>query len=192
MWPFGHEDVAQRLAQIPPGKAGAVAVRVTVISENVVTSPLTRLASAFLQIDLLERIAAERAGIQDGSLNDEYFVLGSAKHGQVLRLRDPDGDEVSVVAGRVRFEPSTTQGGQPVTDVPPGLAPYLRNATGRGILCMREHALREGDTVLLRAVVEPSLRVVPEGYRSGTSVHYLTRDDLAPVVLVEVVDVPEW
>ncbi len=168
MWPFGHDHVVQRLAAIPPGTTGAVAARVTVVSESSVVSPLSGLASAFLQVDLLERLI------------DEYVVLGSVKYGQVLRLRDCDGDEVSVVAAAVRFEPSTLLGGQPVTDILPELAPYLRNATGRGILCSREHALRTGDAVLLKAVVEPS------------RTRYLVRDDLAPVVLAEVVDVPVW
>ena len=192
MWPFGHEQEARRLAQIAPGTHGAVAVRVTVVSDNVVISPLSGLASAFLQIDLLERLSLDRAGFQDNERDDEFFVLGSAKYGQVLTLRDGDGDEVSVVATRIRFEPATLIGGQPVAHVPAVLAPYLRNATGRGVICSREHALRTGDAVLLKAVIEPSPHVVPDGYRSGTAIRYLPRDDLAPVVLVEVLEVPAW
>ncbi|HSO34310.1 MAG TPA: hypothetical protein VLT33_17360 [Labilithrix sp.] len=193
MWPFGEETKeARRLAAIPPGETGAVAVQMTVVSENVVISPLSGLASAFLQIDLLERLPMGQASGPAETLDDDCFVLGSAKHGDILRLRDDDGDEIRLVASRVRFEVSTGTAGQPIADIPVALAPFLKNATGRGILCAHEHALRKGDSVLLRAVVEPSLRVVPDGYRSGTKVTYVARDDLAPVVLVEVVDVPAW
>ena len=133
-----------------------------------------------------------QAGGPAETLDDDGFVLGSARHGDILRLRDDDGDEISLVASRVRFEVSTVTAGQPITDIPVALAPFLKNATGRGVLCSQEHALRKGDSVLLQAVVEPSLRGGPDGYRSGAKVAYVARDDLAPVVLVEVVDLPAW
>ncbi|HSO36764.1 MAG TPA: hypothetical protein VLT33_29765 [Labilithrix sp.] len=192
MWPFGQKREASRLAAIPVGETRAVAVLTTVVSENVVTSPVSGLASALLQVDLLERVSPGHAGRQDGTLDDDFNHLGRATFGQVLILRDGDGDEISVVGGRARFEPSTQTGGNPITKVPPELVPFLRRATGRGVLCCREATLRTGDRVLLKAVVQPTLRVVTAGYRSGTNLSYVTRDDLAPVVLVEVVDAPAW
>ena len=70
--------------------------------------------------------------------------------------------------------------------------PLLRKATGRGVVCYRELTLGTGDSVRLKAVVEPTTSVVASGYRSGTRRTYVARDDLAPVVLEEVFEAPPW
>ena len=60
------------------------------------------------------------------------------------------------------------------------------------MVCYRELTLGTGDAVRLKALVEPTSSVASDGYRSGTRTTYLARDDLAPVVLEEVFDVPPW
>lgn len=197
MWPFERKKVAVRLGAVPAGEAGAVVVLTTVVSANVVTSPLSGLQSALLQIELLERIPAEQGRTEafggEGSLYDDFASLGHVTFGQVLLLRDRDGDEISVVAGRARFDVTTPRnGGTPMANVPAELVPLLRRASGRGVICYRELPLLQGDRVLLKAIVESSQTVVTSGYRSGASVRYVARDDLGLVVLEEVFEAPAW
>jgi len=80
----------------------------------------------------------------------------------------------------------------PIASVPAELVPFLRRASGRGVVCYRELTLGTGDSIRLKAVVEPSTSVVASGYRSGTRRTYVARDDLAPVVLEELFEAPPW
>lgn len=201
MWPFGRRKIATRLGAVGAGDAGPVEVLVSVVSPNVVTSPISGLQSALLQVELLERIALAQGHGQafggafgrDGGAYDEFVSLGLVLLGEILVLRDAHGDEISVVTGRARFESATPRnGGTPIDRVPAELVPLLRRASGRGIVCYREFLLVEGDKVRLKAVVEPSQVVVTSGYRSGATVRYLARDDLAPVVLEEVLELPDF
>ena len=197
MWPFERKPIVTRLGAVPVGEAAAVVVLTSVVSSNVVTSPVSGISSALLQVELLERVPIGQGRTEafgaEGSLHDDFVSLGRATFGQVLVLRDQGGDEISLVVGRARFDVTTPRnGGTPIASVPAELVPFLRNASGRGVVCYREFPLLQGDKVLLRAVVEPSQAVVTGGYRSGSSLRYVARDDLGPVVLEEVIEAPAW
>jgi hypothetical protein len=190
MWPFGRKNVAARLGEVTRGEPGAVDVLTTVVSANVVTSPVSGMCSALLQIELLERVPTQE-GDGDAAI-DRFESLGIALFGDLLVLQDGAGDEISVVAGRARLDVANRHGGTTLTRVPAELVPFLRRATGRGAICYREFPLLEGDKVRLKAIVEPSQAVVTTGYRSGSKLRYLARDDLALVVLEEIFEAPEW
>lgn len=131
------------------------------------------------------------AGGED--VSDRYDLLGTIVLGDVATLRDEDGDEITIVARRARIEPALPRrGGTPITRMPAEIVPLLQRATGRGVICYRELTLSTGDKLRLRAVVEPTQSIVADGYRSGTRVTYVARDDLEPVVLEEVFEAPAW
>jgi hypothetical protein len=171
MWRFGGKKIAARLGAIAAGEPAAVDVVASVVSPNVVTSPVTGTLAALLQVELLERdtLALES--------------LGLALFGEILVLRDADGDELSVVARRARLELATPHtGGTPIDRIPAELVPFLRRSRGHGIVCYREFALREGDKIRVKAVVEAS----------GATRRYVARDDLSAVVLEELFEPPGW
>ena len=147
-----------------------------------------------IHLEIIERVPRQSQAdlhTPDVSDMDTYEPLGILNLGDVATLRDEDGDEITIVVGRVRIDPQLPQrGGTPLTSVPAEVVPFLEQARGRGIICYRELALRDGDHVRLKAVVEPTRSVASSGYRSGTTVSYVARDDLAPVVLEEVLGSP--
>jgi hypothetical protein len=203
MWPFGREKVWDRLAAASAhggGKGGGprepvhVSVLTTIVSPSTVVSPFTGMRAGFLLVELVERIpVANDQGAGGEVLSDVYDLLGSVVLGDVVTLRDDDGDEITIVARRAQIKPALPRrGGTPITRMPPEIAPLLQRTTGRGVLCYRELTMSAGDKLRLRAVVEPTQSIVADGYRSGTRLTYLARDDLAPVVLEEVFETPAW
>ena len=112
--------------------------------------------------------------------------------GDLVTLRDDDGDEISIVVRRARLQLGSPRP-PPIalTHIPAELTPLLAKAKGRGALHYREVLLSTSDRLLLSAVVEPTTSVVAVGYRSGTRQAYLARDDLAPVILDEVGSAPD-
>ena len=101
MEPFARKRVATRLGAVPVGEPGAVEVLTSVVSRNVVASPLSGLHCALLQIELVERIPLAQGGSRalgsDGGPYEDFVSLGHVTFGQILVLRDPDGDEISLV-----------------------------------------------------------------------------------------------
>lgn len=195
MWPFGRRDVASRLAAagaapLPgaPARAVSVSVLTTIVSPNAVESPLTGARAAVIRLELFERFATGGGPHGEaGAFLDVYEPLGVTVLGDLLALRDEDGDEISIVARRARIQPARALHALPALGhVPPELVPLLAKATGRGVLCYREAPLVTSDSVLLTAHVEPASTVVAVGYRSGTRRAYVARDDLAPILLDEV------
>jgi hypothetical protein len=201
MWPFGRKKVWNRLAAAGTAEARGepphpvlVETLTTIVSPANVVSPVSGMRACIVVIELVERVPLRQEyGAGDEIERDVYESLGFVVLGDVATLRDPDGDEITVVTRRARITPSQhARGGTPVSRVPAELVPFLSRATGRGVVCYRELTLGMGEKVLLKAVVEPTASVVPSGYRSGTRTTYVARDDLAPVVLEEVFEAPAW
>lgn len=206
MWPVGRKKVWDRLAAASthggdePGEAQLVHVSVltTIVSPSTVVSPFTGMRAGFVLVELVERIPTTNDPSDGGeaggeAVSDAYDVVGRFVLGDVVTLRDADGDEITIVSRRARIEPALPRRwATPITRMPPELVPLLQGATGRGVLCYRELAVSAGDKLRLRAVVEPTSSIVADGYRSGTRLTYRARDDLAPVVLEEVFEAPPW
>lgn len=191
MWPFADDKVCDRLAGASAAAPAVVSVLTTIVSPPSVVSPFTGMRAGLLLIELLERMAASHRDSED--VSDRYDLIGTTVLGDVVTLRDRDGDEITIVARRARISPALPRtGGTPIIEMPPELVPLLARASGQGMLCYRELTLSTGDELRLRAVVEPTLSVVADGYRSGTRRTYVARDDLAPVVLEEVFSAPAW
>ena len=195
MWPFGRKKVWNRLAAAgEPRTPVHVSVLTTIVSPSSVVSPFTGMRAGLLLVELVERIPLSNdqgAGGED--VSDRYDLLGTVVLGDVATLRDEDGDEITIVARRARIEPALPRrGGTPIMRMPAEVVPLLQRATGRGVICYRELTLSTGDKLRLRAVVEPTQSIVADGYRSGTRVTYVARDDLEPVVLEEVFEAPAW
>lgn len=203
MWPFtrraSRQDCRGRLAaacaEPAPGETRqpvSVSVLTTIVSPSTVESPLTGRRAAIVYIEILERVSSSSGPhVEGGSVvetrDDTYDSLGVVVLGDMVTLRDDDGDEIAIVARRARIQPALPQlGGTALDEVPAEIAPLLAKARGRGVLCFRELALAIDDRLLLTAFVEPTTSVVASGYRSGTRKTYVARDDLAPVVLDEV------
>ena len=155
-----------------------VEIDAVVVSPNVVTSPMSGLRAALIELDVREHVA-------DG-LGDEGTSLGTVVLGDLLTLRTADGFEVLLVARRVQllFVLLAAQS-VALSQMLPEIVPLLTRSKGKGVLGYRENALSEGDEVRLRAVVE----AVPAS-RFGTPEevphHCVVRDDLAPVVLQQL------
>ena len=192
MWPFEDDKAWDRLAGGGSQEPFRVSVLTTLVSPPVAVSPFTGLRAGIVRVELVERMP-ESSDSHTELVGSDYELLGSVVLGDVATLRDDDGDEITIMVRRASIRPASPgRGGTPITRMPPELVPLLPRATGRGVLCYRELPLSSGDRVRLRAVVEPTRSVVADGYRSGTRVTYLARDDLGPVVLEEVFDVPSW
>ncbi len=202
MWPFGREKVWDRLAAASahggaqgggPPEPVHVSVLTTIVSPSLVVSPFTGMRAGILLVELLERIPVANEG-DSGVTSDVYAILGTVVLGDLATLRDEDGDEITVVARRAQIKPALPRrGGTPITHMPPEVAPLLQRSSGRGgVLCYRELTLSTGDKLRLRAVVEPTQSIVADGYRSGTRLGYVARDDLGPVVLEEIFETPAW
>jgi hypothetical protein len=192
------KKVAGRLAAASAAPAAGeahepvrVSLRATIVSPSSIVSPLSGTRGAVLHVELVERFTDERGGGEEGSDMDQS--LGVLIVGDVVTLRDEDGDEIAIVARRARVEPSLPRrGGTPLTRVPPEVVPILQRASGRGVVCYRELLLREGEAVRLKAIVEPTQNIVTAGHRAGWRVTYVARDDLEAVVLEELLEAPPW
>jgi len=200
MWPFGRNKVGSRLGAASAGAGDGptapapVSTLTTLVSPPGVVSPFTGMRACIVVIELCERIPLTNdSGAGSEVVTDRYDSLGFVVLGDVATLRDEDGDEITIVVHRARIEPALhARGGTPISRAPAEVVPLLRKATGRGVVCYRELTLGTGDSIRLKAVVEPSTSVVASGYRSGTRRTYVARDDLAPVVLEELFEAPPW
>lgn len=106
--------------------------------------------------------------------------------GDLVTLRDPDGDEITIVTRRARIVPALPRRtGTPIEQIPAEVVPLLAKSSGREVVCYSELMLSAGDQLRLTAWVEPSRSVVSAGYRSGTRVTYVARDDRNELVLLE-------
>lgn len=164
----------------------------TIVSASAVASPITAARAAIVHIEVLERLGgASDASAESTPELDAYAALGVVVLGDLLRLRDPDGDEITIVARRARIRPASPQPpAMPLEHLPAEMVPILGKASGRGVLCYREITLGTGDAVLLTAVVESS-GVVPTADGAGTRKAFVARDDLAAVVLEPVLASPD-
>jgi hypothetical protein len=194
MWPFEDEKTWSRLAGGGSADPFHVSVITRLVSPSSVVSPFTGMRAGILHVELLERMPdSNDPHARNAAVTPRYDSLGALVLGDVVTLRDEAGDAIDILVRRASIQPASSRGGgTPVGRMPAELVPLLRRATGRGVLCYRELTLSAGDTLRLRAVVEPSRRIVAEGSRSGVRVTYVARDDLAPVVLEEVSDVSAW
>lgn len=195
MWPFGKKRATRLASSAPSGAPTEVRVEVVVASPNDVTSELTGLRAALFLVTLVERRPVYResgAGSAD-EVADTYVELGSIMWGDTLVLRDDDGTEVTVAARRAFIGFATPHhGGTPLARVPPALAPMMSRASGRGVLCFRENPIRQGDRYRLTAAVEAVPAVVSSGYRSGAGLRFIARDDVSPIKLEEIFEVPDF
>lgn len=196
MWPFGSKKVASRLAAASQAESGGpvrVSTMATIVSGSAVTSPFTGMPAVIVVIEVVERVPLHDDSAGNQPVTDIFVPLGFVVLGDLVTLRDGEGDEITIVSWRARIRPATPlTGGTPLTNAPPEVVPLLKKASGRGVICHREHTLSVGDTVRLDAVVEPTMSVASSGYRSGTRKTYVAREDLAPVVLEEVFETPAW
>lgn len=95
--------------------------------------------------------------------------LGSVMLGDAIELVSDDGARYVVMARRAELAFVQTRSAKPLESAPPELVPLLARSRG-GSLAVREHVIRAGDRLRLRAQVEAGL----------------VRDDSTPVRLDEV------
>jgi hypothetical protein len=186
MWPFAARPL--RLEDlVEPSRIDVVT---KVVSSNDVTSPLSGLKAAFVQLEALELVHRSQ---NDGgpSGQGDLFSLGTMIVGDLVTL-EIDGIEVAVEVPVRRAELRLVSDGRagviPIHRAVPELVPLLAHAKHGGVLCQREHRVLSGDRLRLRAVVERASRVVASRYRSGVVERLLVRDDLAPILLDEVIE----
>lgn len=204
MWPFEGKKIAARLGAASKSEAPGgteVSVVTSIVSPNLVVSPFTGIRAALIYLEVLERVSNMNEGFSAATLvssetsdRDAFFLLGSIVIGDLLTLRDEDGDEITVVARRSRIVPALPRTtGTPIEQAPAEIVPLMTRGSGRGTLCYHELPLSEGDKVKVTAWVEPSRTVVSAGYRSGSRVSYVAREDRDElVVLEEIFEVPSF
>jgi hypothetical protein len=162
-----------------------VELLVVIISPNGVVSPVTGARAAILHMELEEQLTDEEPRRRLGRPKAGARVsLGDVVYGDLITCRDEDGAELSFVASRARFRfDETRRERRSIAAVPPALARSLGNPHG-GALSYREHAVLEGDRLLVQAIVEPTRNAITLGYRSVPRFAFITREDLAPVFLM--------
>ena len=182
MWPFTRKRVGRRFAVAGTGQPAEVEVLAKVSSPNVVTSPINGTRAALLRIEVVERLHAP----DRDAPAERYSLLGTTVLGDVVTLVDEAGAELSIIAHRAHFPSSTPRAPAATLErLPPELAPLLKRATGRGVICYRELPLRQGDEVLVRAFIEATTAVIASGYRDAPTVRYVARSDLGVVEIEE-------
>lgn len=142
----------------------------TIVSGDDVTSPFTGARAAFFHVALLEL----------GPAGGEH-ALGEIVLGDVVVLRAADaGVDVALVVRRATIRlVAVRTGGTPLdalARVPAEAVPLLARARGQGTPSFREHAVRQGTRVRLRAMIE------------GSGSRAFVRDDLSPVFVDELLD----
>lgn len=164
----------------------------TVVSPNEVTSPLSGLEAAFVQVEVLERVPPSYSRDADRPNNDAYVLLGSVIFGDLVKLELEGGVAgVELLSRRAELRVVSERAAvMPMERAIPELVALLSRAKRGGVLCQREHLILSGERLRLRAVVERVSRVVASGDRSDVVQQLVVRDDLAPVVLDEVLDRP--
>ena len=103
-------------------------------------------------------------------LRDRETSLGSVMLGDAIELVTEDGAKYVVMARRAELAFVQTRRAKPLETAPPELVPLLVRSRG-GALSVREHVIRAGDRLRLRAQVEACL----------------VRDESTPVRLDEVI-----
>lgn len=140
-----------------------IEVDAVVLTEDSVRSPLSGVNAALVVVDVVERATPLERDV------------GRVVIGDTLVLR-ADGGELAIVARRARFAfVGNDTGGAPLETIPPEIAGVLGAARGAGALAWREHVVRRGMKLRVRAIVEAS------GGR------FVARGDLAPILVSEIV-----
>jgi len=192
MWPSAAKPV--RLEElVGPTPLDVVT---TVLSPDAVLGPVSGLAAAFVQVEVLERLPET----SPGQLRSErvlsqgaYVSLGAVIFGDLVTLQlDLEGGAATIdlVARRAELHllSAHERDATPVDHALPELVPLLSRAKQGGLLCQREHLVRSGARLRLRAVVERAGRAVASRHPSALAERLIVRDDLAPVRLDEVLD----
>lgn len=166
MWPVAAHPL--RLEDL----AGPARVDVItkVSSPNKVTSPISGSQAAFVQVEAL----------QQGPLGPHS--LGAVILGDLVTLELEGGAvaiELAVRRATLHFLDERSDA-VPMQRAIPELVPFFERARFGGVLCQREYLVLSGDRLRLRAVVE----------RKGERL--MVRDDLAPVLLDEVIEIPRF
>lgn len=188
MWPFA--DRSLRLEDIVGPTRIDVVVRV--VSANNVTSPLSGFKAAFVRLEALERVPRRKEDDRVGDAED-LFSLGAVILGDLVTLSLANEITVELPVRRAELRlVSERTGVMPVHRAVPELVPLFVHARRSGVLCQREHLVLRGDRLRFHAVVERTSQVVAVGYRSGVSERLVVRDDLAPIILDEVLEAPAF
>jgi hypothetical protein len=156
----------------------------TVVTPNAHTSPISGERGAFFHVDVLE-VGPLEGPASARSVGEVVFgdlvtlsvlVDDPPKAGVARRSRIDDVEgrawRIDLVARKVALEFADVRPApMPIALVPPELVPIVQRASGLGRLCWREHVVRSGDRLRIRAVVESS----------GTLL--VVRYERAPVIL---------
>lgn len=128
-----------------------------------VQSPVSDARGLAIHLEVFELREHDEHGERETS-------LGSVMIGDAIELSAEDGAKYVVLARRAELAFVQTRRARPLESAPPELVPLLVRSRG-GALSVREHVIRAGDRLRLRAQVEAGL----------------VRDDSSPVRLDEVI-----
>jgi hypothetical protein len=153
-------------------------------SPDDVRSPVSGRSAAFVHVEVVEQLSGVSA---------HEASLGSVIFGDLLTL-SIEGEKVlmvDIVVRRATFRPIRPRVGSPLVHIPSELVPVVSRSRG-GTLAHYEHLVMHGNRLRLHAIVESA---DPPG-RAG-SPRLIVRNDLAPVVLDEVLEdprthIPAW
>lgn len=153
------------------GEPRQLDVVAAVVSPDDVTSPFSGDRAAFFHVEL---VAIDPVGTES--------PIGELVLGDVVVFRGlAEPLEVAIVVRRATMRLVGVRSGATPLDrlarVPPEAIPLLARANGRGTPCFREHAVRCGTRVRLRATVDYS-----------ASPRAVVRDDLGAVTIDELLD----
>ena len=159
----------------------------TVVTDNIVVSPLTGLRAAALRVTLLARRlpgkhpgTGETVGMGGGGPPDVFTRIGDVWYGESLVLADADGREVHVgTAGLGLRSANADRGATPLGPTPPPELGPLLASVADALVCYRESLVLHGARVRLRAMVFPA---GPKKWE--------TRSEVGPIILQEIGPAP--
>ncbi len=164
------------------GGPTAIDVLARVASPNDVVSPITGARGACIRVEVFER-RDPSAPVRPDEL------LGTVVLGDLVSVSiDLEGHEVTTTSVDVVVRRAELRFTSPATSpevlemAAPELVPILRTQRGGGVIFYAERRIRCGEDLRLRAVVERGA----SADRRERGARLILRDDLAPVVLDEV------
>jgi len=170
---------------VDPAEPVRVDVVARVLSPNVVTSPMTGMSAALVEVGLLDWLSLNTDGGAAGPGSIEHFTrLGSVVYGAELTVADARGTTLFIPAPAIkRFVPLTNRGLRVEKPLPPELVPFTR--TSQHVLAYQESLVRENDNVRIVGTVRLGAGIERSGYRDAPT-QKLVAAESEPLTLYEM------
>ncbi len=170
---------------VDPAEPVRVDLVARVRTPNLMTSPITGMTGALIEVGLLDWLSLTTDGGAAGPGSIERFTrLGSVLYGAELTVADARGTTLFIPGPAIkRFVPLTNRGLPVEKPLPPELASLAR--ISRHVLAYQESLVREDDKVRVVGTVRLGAGIERSGYRDVPT-QRLVAAESEPLTLYEM------